>query len=83
VLLWTYLLYDLRLVRFSEAFLELVRVRRLTFGDVDEDSVDLENLVQVRLNAGPPFLDLVLVASDLDQECSVTTMSACDYVSQV
>lgn len=63
-----HLLDDLVLLQFAERLAELVRLGGLAFRDIGEDAFDLKHLVEVGLNAGPPLLDLVLVAGNLYQE---------------
>lgn len=61
----THLFDNLILIGLSKALLQLVRISSLAFGDIDENAIDLEDLVQVGLDACPPFLDLVFVAGNL------------------
>ena len=40
---------------------------QLAFGDIHEDVGDLEDVIDVGLDAAPPFLHFVLVACNLDR----------------
>ena len=50
-----------------EGLLELVALGELALGDVHEHVRDLEDVIDVGLDAAPPFLHLVLVARDLPE----------------
>lgn len=77
----THLLDDLVLVRLAKALIKLVGARSLALGNVREDPLDLEDLIQVGLDAGTPLLDLVLVAGDL--WVGTTKLSSCIVLTPV
>jgi hypothetical protein len=61
----THLFDDVILLGGAEAFLQVLVLGELAFGDVDEDVGDLEDVIDVCLDARAPFLNFVLVACDL------------------
>ena len=63
----THLLDDGASVSGVERLLELVALGELALGDVHEHVRDLEDIIDVGLDAAPPFLHLVLVARYLPQ----------------
>ena len=61
----THLLDDGVCVGGVERLLELVALGELALGDVYEHVRDLEDVIDVGLDAAPPFLHFVLVACNL------------------
>lgn len=51
---------------FAESLCEVGGGRGLAFGDVEEDGGDLEDIVEVGLDAGAVFEDFVLVTGDFE-----------------